>query len=76
LERAFVVYQFFINAYQFFPKNKKAAPQAGGSISSDFYSLKQLRCLFFNNRDDATARRNVCFAHFFVVLRRAFGAAK
>jgi hypothetical protein len=35
-----------------------------------------LRPIVFNNRDDATARRNVCFAHFFVGLRRSFGAAK
>ena len=38
-------------------------PFQAGSIGSAFYPLKQLRCLFFNNRDDATARRKVCFAH-------------
>jgi hypothetical protein len=52
------------------------SPWKAGSIGSVFYSLKQLRCLFFYNRDDATARREVCFTHFFVVLRRAFGEAK
>ena len=50
---------------QFLGLTINVLPFQAGSIGSAFYSLKQLRCLFFNNRDDATARRKVCFAHLF-----------
>jgi hypothetical protein len=50
--------------------------RGAGAIGSNKNGLKAASLLVFDNRDDATARRKVCFAHLFVVLRRAFGVAK
>jgi hypothetical protein len=55
---------------------KYQQPKIQGRLVLIQAAKAQLLCLFFNNRDYATARRKECFAHFFVVLRRAFGAAK
>ena len=58
-------YSTFFEQKVRFSLTENVLPFQAGSIGSGFYSLKQLRCLFFNNRDDATARRKVCFAHLF-----------